>query len=321
MLDKKRQNVWVVIGTRPEAIKMCPVVKALKQDESFNVTLCFSGQHPDMVAPVLNWFGERADVSLSVMSPGQTLAELSSKLLKELDKAFSEHKVDAVLVHGDTSTSTMAALAAYYHKIPVGHVEAGLRTESLYSPWPEEANRRLNGVLSTWHFAPTLNAARALKKEGVSEDAVFVTGNTVIDALFWSAKQIESSSSPCVVKNENFLAPYRDKVLITAHRRENHNNNINQLCLALQVLAAEYPDVAFVYPVHPNPNVSEPVKAALSGVSNILLLDPQPYDAFVALMKGCRVIVSDSGGIQEEAPALGVPVLVCRDTTERPEAV
>lgn len=316
-----RYNIWVVIGTRPEAIKMCPVVRALKSVPEFKVTLCFSGQHPDMVIPVLDLFDEKVDVELSVMQPGQSLSSLSARLLTAFDAAFDKESIDAILVHGDTTTSSMAALCAYYKKIPVAHVEAGLRTDSIYSPWPEEANRRLNGVLTTWHFAPTVSASKDLLAEGKPQDAVWVTGNTVIDALHMALAKLAIEPTNDVLAIEKLLDRYQGVVLVTAHRRENHGDGIQQLCRAIKDLAIDRPELAFVYPVHPNPNVSGPVRQALNGIDNVLLLPPQPYDVFITLMKKSRLIITDSGGIQEEAPALSVPVLVCRDTTERPEAV
>lgn len=318
---KKRFEVWVVIGTRPEAIKMCPVIKALRAFPEFNITVCFSGQHPDMVMPVMALFEETINISLSVMTAGQTLASLSAKLLSEFDNTFGKHTIDALLVHGDTTTSSMAALSAYYHKIPVGHVESGLRTSSIYSPWPEEGNRRLNAVFSKWHFAPTDGAVSSLVREGVNTAAIEKTGNTVIDALYWALDKLTQEPTQAVLDVENTLKGYAKTVLVTAHRRENHGDGVDALCQALVVLSQKHHDVAFVYPVHPNPRVSGPVRSALSGIKNIFLLPPQPYDAFVVLMQRSMVIITDSGGIQEEAPALGVPIVVCRDSTERPEAV
>lgn len=317
----RRLSIWVVIGTRPEAIKMCPVVKQLRQQENVDVTLCFTGQHPDMVLPILTLFDEKADVTLSVMSAGQTLPQLSAKLLLQLEDAFSDKSIDAVLVHGDTTSSSMASLAAYYRRIPVAHVEAGLRTTSLYSPWPEEGNRRMNAVFSRWHFAPTKQAAQALASEGVSSTSILITGNTVIDALYYMVDTLKKSPTKAVAALEAFIKPDTPLVLITGHRRENHGSGLEGLCQAIKTLALRYPDHTFVYPVHPNPNVQKSVNNALAGIQNIALIPPQPYDAFVVLMQRSVLILTDSGGIQEEAPALGVPVLVCRESTERPEAI
>lgn len=309
------KKVLVVFGTRPEAIKMAPVVMELaSRREEFCVKVCSTGQHREMLDQMLDIFDIKTDYDLGVMQEGQTLYDISSRILLSMREVLEIEEPDLVLVHGDTSTSTFAALAAFYQKVPVGHVEAGLRTNNIYSPWPEEMNRRLNSQLCTFHFAPTEQARQNLLKENIPADKIVVTGNTVIDALHW------------VVNSGKAIAPRmgdaRRMVLVTAHRRENFGDGLTNICQALNALAKNFPDVYFVYPVHPNPNVRQAVEATIDhNFNNILLIEPQSYLPFVGLMQHCTLVLTDSGGLQEEAPAFGKPVLVMRDTTERPEAV
>lgn len=316
-------KILSVFGTRPEAIKMAPLVKALEQEQSIQSKVCVTAQHREMLDSVLELFDIKPDYDLNVMSAGQSLTQMTAKMLLGLEPILAEYQPDVVLVHGDTSTTLCAALAAFYQRIRVGHVEAGLRTYELYSPWPEEGNRQMSGVLTSWHFAPTDTAAQHLIDEQVKQDTIFVTGNTVIDALLRVKAKIESDQS----LNEKMTAHFsmldfsRKRVLITGHRRENFGQGFENICQALKQLAEAHPSVEFVYPVHLNPNVKAPVHRYLSGFDNIKLIEPQDYLPFVWLMINSTLVLTDSGGIQEEAPALGLPVLVMRDTTERPEAV
>ena len=322
----KKPKIAVFFGTRPEAIKMAPLVTALSTDDRFELLSVSTGQHREMLDQVVNIFGLPVHHDLGVMTPGQTLASLSSKLMAEIDAILETEKPDFALVQGDTTTVLMASLACFYRRIPTGHVEAGLRTGDLTSPFPEEANRVLATPLSTLHFPPTTVSEANLLKEGVSKDQITVTGNTVIDALHL---EIEQQKNPAIAKQvEEALgdvlpADWRSQrfVLITGHRRENFGGGFESICAAIGDLAKRFPDVRFVYPVHLNPNVLGPVEASLGGLSNVLLLPPQSYRPFVALMQACELVLTDSGGVQEEAPSLGKPVLVMRDTTERPEGV
>lgn len=311
----KKYKVMVIFGTRPEAIKMAPLIPELqKHPETFEALACSTGQHREMLKQVLDIFEIEPDYELDVMVPNQTLAGLTSRLIQRLDALFAEVQPDCVLVHGDTTTSLAGALAAYYHKIPVGHVEAGLRTYDRYQPFPEEMNRHLVDALSTFHFAPTRTAADHLVKENISRDYICVTGNTVIDALKMVVQK------PCTLPLE-LDWEQRKVILVTAHRRENHGEPLEHICQALAKLVETYPDVEIIYPVHYNPNVKEPVFKMLGDVERIHLLEPLDYLEFSHLMSKSYLILTDSGGIQEEAPSLGVPVLVLRDVTERPEAV
>lgn len=312
-----------IFGTRPETIKMAPVVHALNAHPGFDNYVCVTGQHREMLRLALDLFHIVPNYDLDVMTPNQSLSHLTSVMLLALDPVLITCKPDLVLVHGDTTTAMVGALAAFYHHIPVAHVEAGLRTHNIMRPWPEEANRHVAGVLTNVHFAPTQSARDNLLREGVSESAIHVTGNTVIDALFMMVERLESDSkvSHQYQQQFSFLRDDSKMVLITGHRRENFGEGFEQICEALRQLASTFPDVAFVYPVHLNPNVQKPVKAMLSNFANIHLIEPQEYLAFVYLMKRAYLILTDSGGVQEEAPSLGKPVLVMRDTTERPEAV
>lgn len=319
-----KKKVLLVFGTRPEAIKMAPLALLLKQQESsFETRVCVTGQHRQMLDQVLELFDLSPDFDLNLMKPGQTLSDITSGVLKGLEQVFAEWTPDIVLVHGDTATTFAASLAAYYHKIAVGHVEAGLRTGDIYSPWPEEANRKLTGALTTYHFAPTQSSYNNLIKENIDPKNITITGNTVIDALLTVKNKVETDQN--IIKQFeqqfNFLDPNKKLILVTGHRRENFGQGFLNICTALANIAKQYPDVQIVYPVHLNPNVQQPVNELLSGISNIYLIAPQDYLPFVYLMNRSYLILTDSGGIQEEAPSLGKPVLVMRDTTERPEAV
>jgi UDP-N-acetylglucosamine 2-epimerase (non-hydrolysing) len=316
-------KVLTVFGTRPEAIKMAPLVHALAQDSEIDARLCVTAQHREMLDQVLQLFAIVPDYDLNIMSPGQGLTEITSRILEGLKAVFAEFKPDVVLVHGDTTTTFAASLAAFYHRIPVGHVEAGLRTGDLYSPWPEEANRTLTGHLATWHFTPTENARQNLLKENLRGDRMFVTGNSVIDALFWVRDRVlgDAGLREGLASRYPFLDSDKKMILVTGHRRESFGGGFERICSALAEIARLHPDVQIVYPVHLNPNVSEPVNRILSGIDNIFLIEPQEYLPFVWLMVRSWLILTDSGGIQEEAPSLGKPVLVMRETTERPEAV
>ncbi|ENU64141.1 non-hydrolyzing UDP-N-acetylglucosamine 2-epimerase [Acinetobacter lwoffii] len=319
-----KKKVLLVFGTRPEAIKMAPLALLLKQQESsFETRVCVTGQHRQMLDQVLELFDLNPDFDLNLMKPGQTLSDITSGVLKGLEQVFAEWTPDIVLVHGDTATTFAASLAAYYHKIAVGHVEAGLRTGDIYSPWPEEANRKLTGALTTYHFAPTQSSYNNLIKENIDPKNITITGNTVIDALLTVKNKVETDQN--IIKQFeqqfNFLDPNKKLILVTGHRRENFGQGFLNICTALANIAKQYPDVQIVYPVHLNPNVQKPVNELLSGISNIYLIAPQDYLPFVYLMNRSYLILTDSGGIQEEAPSLGKPVLVMRDTTERPEAV
>lgn len=316
-------KVLTIFGTRPEAIKMAPLVLALAGDKRFYSKLCVTGQHREMLDQVLHLFDIQPDFDLDIMKLGQDLTDVTMAILQGLKGVFVQFKPDIVLVHGDTATTFAATLAAYYQRIPVGHVEAGLRTGNLYSPWPEEGNRKLTGSLAGLHFAPTATSRQNLQAEGVSASCIFVTGNTVIDALLEvvnKLKQDKTLQHQCAEKF-SFLMPERRIVLVTGHRRESFGDGFERICKALADTAKAFPDVDIVYPVHLNPNVREPVNRLLSQTSNIYLIDPLDYLPFVYLMNLSYIILTDSGGIQEEAPSLGKPVLVIRDTTERPEAV
>jgi UDP-N-acetylglucosamine 2-epimerase len=316
-------RVLCAFGTRPEAIKMAPVVLNLASDPRFDVKLCVTGQHREMLDQVLNLFGLVPDFDLHIMKPGQDLIDVTAAILKGMRSVFSDATPDMVLVHGDTATTLAVSLACYYHKVPVGHVEAGLRTGDIYSPWPEEANRKLTGALAELHFAPTETSAQNLINESVNADRVFVTGNTVIDALLLVVLQIENDVALRQQLAMSFPMIKRDRrvILVTGHRRESFGDGFERICSGLAAVGARYPDVDIVYPMHLNPNVREPVLRILSGLHNVHLIDPLDYLPFVYLMTQSHIILTDSGGIQEEAPSLGKPVLVMRDTTERPEAV
>lgn len=317
------KKVLTVFGTRPEAIKMAPLVHALASDHRFDSKVCVSAQHREMLDQVLELFEIAPDYDLNIMKPGQSLSDVTAAILIGLKSVIDDFRPDVLLVHGDTSTTFAAALAAYYHQIPVGHVEAGLRTGNLYSPWPEEGNRKLTGALSSYHFAPTETSRANLIAENVTPSQVIITGNTVIDALFWVREKISSS---CVLSSglqERYpmLDPEKRMILVTGHRRESFGQGFEQICKALQRIAIEFENIQIVYPVHLNPNVRGTVGRLLNDVRGVYLIEPQDYLPFVYLMMRATLILTDSGGIQEEAPSLGKPVLVMRDTTERPEAV
>ena len=316
-------RVLSVFGTRPEAIKMAPLALALDADARFDARVCVTGQHREMLDQVMRLFGLAADHDLAVMRPGQDLTGTATAILTGLARVFAADRPDVVLVHGDTLTTLAASLAAYWHQIPVGHVEAGLRTGDLYSPWPEEANRRLTGGLAALHFAPTERAAANLRRENVDPATISVTGNTVIDALLDVVARLRTDRAlhAEVAHGLPLPAPGRRLVLVTGHRRENFGAGFERICAALARLADRFPDCDFVYPVHLNPNVQQPVRRLLSGRANVRLIAPLDYLPFVAMLDAATLVLTDSGGVQEEAPSLGKPVLVMRDTTERPEAV
>lgn len=311
-----------VFGTRPEAIKLGPIVKALQAEPGVELTICTTGQHREMLKQVLDLFEITPDVDLAVMTPGQTLTDITGRVLDKLSPMLAERPVDWLLVQGDTTTAFAAGLAAFYQKIPVAHVEAGLRSGDIYQPFPEEVNRKMVSVFTALHFAPTPEARDNLLKEGVDPATVKVTGNSVIDALLFFQDRLRSDRvlSATFEKQFAFLDPAKQLILVTGHRRENFDGGIERMCEALLEIAARG-DVQIIYPVHPNPKVRGPVGAKLAGHDGIHLLDPLDYMPFVYLMTRCSLILTDSGGIQEEAPALGKPVLVTRETTERPEGV
>ena len=323
LLKDEKVKVLTVFGTRPEAIKMAPLVHALAADERFESKCCVTAQHREMLDQVLELFKITPDYDLNLMKAGQTLPEVTSRILLELTPVLKEFKPDVVLVHGDTATTFAASLAAYYEQIAVGHVEAGLRTGNIYSPWPEEGNRKLTGSLTKYHLAPTENSKANLLKENVAAENISVTGNTVIDALLMVKQQIENDTdlSNKLAAQFPMLDENKKLILVTGHRRESFGGGFERICEALAQTAKAHPDCQILYPVHLNPNVQEPVKRILKDVNNVHLIEPQQYLPFVYLMNCAHIILTDSGGIQEEAPSLGKPVLVMRDTTERPEAV
>lgn len=316
-------KILTVFGTRPEAIKMAPLALALNHDNRFEAKVCVTGQHREMLDQVLELFEIRPDFDLNVMKPHQDLTDINIAILDGMKAVLNEFKPDMVLVHGDTATTFATSLAAYYQQIPVGHVEAGLRTGNLYSPWPEEGNRKLTGALAKLHFAPTINSKENLLKEGVPSENIKVTGNTVIDALLGVVKRLSEDKKLLkqAATPSEFLDPSRKIILVTGHRRESFGGGFERICSALLRTAQLHPGVDIVYPVHLNPNVREPINRLLKGVNNIHLIEPLDYLPFVHLMSRAHIILTDSGGIQEEAPSLGKPVLVMRETTERPEAI
>ena len=330
-----KKKIMLVFGTRPEAIKMAPLVLALQQRrDQFETKVCVTGQHREMLDQVLEIFDITPDFDLNIMKHGQNLYDVTARVLTGMGDILKEAQPDIVLVHGDTTTSTAAALAAFYEQIPVGHVEAGLRTHNIYSPWPEEMNRQLTGRLATYHFAPTPLSRENLLREGISDDKIVVTGNTVIDALFWVVEKIKNDKNLNNELNDGLkkagydvtrLENGKKLVLITGHRRENFGDGFIQMCTAIKDLTQKYPDVDFVYPMHLNPNVRKPIRKVfgdnLDNLYNMFFIEPLEYLSFVYLMEKSHLVLTDSGGIQEEAPGFGKPVLVMRDTTERPEAV
>jgi UDP-N-acetylglucosamine 2-epimerase (non-hydrolysing) len=323
MEEVKMRKVLTVFGTRPEAIKMAPLVHKLAQAQGIDSKVCVTAQHREMLDQVLNLFEIMPDFDLNIMKQGQDLYDVTSRVLLGLRDVLTEFEPDVVLVHGDTSTTFSASLAAFYKQIKVGHVEAGLRTGNMYSPWPEEANRKLTGSLAHYHFAPTSGSKQNLLHEHVPSERITTTGNTVIDALLWVKEKLDSDTSINAELGERFPFLNEDKklVLVTGHRRESFGGGFERICQALANIAKAKPDVQIVYPMHMNPNVREPVERILSGLDNVFLIEPQDYLPFVYLMNRSYLIITDSGGVQEEAPSLGKPVLVMRDTTERPEAI
>lgn len=317
------KKVLTVFGTRPEAIKMAPLVHKLAIESGIESRVCVTAQHREMLDQVLQLFNITADYDLNIMKQGQDLFDVTESILKGLKDVLDDFKPDIVLVHGDTTTTFSASLAAFYKQIDIGHVEAGLRTGNLYSPWPEEANRKLTSVLTRFHFAPTDLSKLNLLEEKVPQDRIFVTGNTVIDALLWVKQKLESDIElqTSLDKQFSFLDKNKKMILVTGHRRESFGDGFERICEALANIAKLQPDVQIVYPMHMNPNVREPVNRLLSDLDNVFLIEPQDYLPFVFLMNRCYLIITDSGGVQEEAPSLGKPVLVMRDTTERPEAI
>ena len=325
----------LVFGTRPEAIKMAPLVKEFqKYPKQFNTIVCVTGQHREMLDQVLQIFEIQPDYDLNIMKQGQDLYDVTAKVLVGMRNILKETSPNIVLVHGDTTTSTAAALAAFYQQIPVGHVEAGLRTHNIYNPWPEEMNRQITGRIATYNFAPTLLSHQNLIKENIRDESITITGNTVIDALYWVVNKIKKDSSlndhlkEKLIKAGYDIKRFRDGkklILITGHRRENFGNSFINICTAIKDLTQKYPNVDFVYPMHLNPNVRNPIHKVfgekISNLRNMFFIEPLEYLSFVFLMEKSTIILTDSGGIQEEAPSLGKPVLVMRDTTERPEAL
>lgn len=320
-MDISKQKILLTFGTRPEAIKMAPLAIALKNiQEEVDLKICLTAQHREMLDQVMDFFEIKADYDLNLMQPGQNLYGLTAAIIKEMKPVLEDFRPDYVLVHGDTTTSMAAALAAFYAGSKIGHVEAGLRTFNKWAPFPEEMNRSLTGRLADIHFAPTLASQKNLIKENVAEAQILVTGNTVIDALHIGLKLIEQKEPEPVTKLKERFSLRRPMILVTGHRRENHGQGFLNICAALRDIAREE-DVDIIYPVHLNPNVQKPVYELLSDLPNVHLIAPQPYEAFIWLMSQASIIITDSGGVQEEAPSLGKPVLVMRDTTERPEAV
>ena len=319
-----RKRVLAVFGTRPEAIKMAPVVRQLmREPDFFDCRVCVTAQHRQMLDQVLDLFRITPDYDLNLMTPGQSLPDLTCAVLQSMGGVLADCKPDMVLVHGDTTTTMAVSLAAYYQQIPVGHVEAGLRTNNIYSPWPEEMNRRLTSAIGACHFAPTEVARINLIREGIDQETIVVTGNTVIDALYDVVDRLRNDPhlDEQMAERFPFLNPARRLILVTGHRRENFGQGFEQICTALQAIVRRHADVDICYPVHLNPNVQKPVHRFLGTTPSVYLIEPQEYLPFVYLMDRATLIITDSGGVQEEAPSLGKPVLVMRDTTERPEAV
>lgn len=316
-------KILTVFGTRPEAIKMAPLVRALEENPNFESVLCVTAQHREMLDQVLGLFELTPDYDLNIMAPGQDLYDISSKILLGMREVLRDCKPDVVLVHGDTSTTFAASLAAYYEQVAVGHVEAGLRTGNIYSPWPEEMNRKLTGAIASYHFCPTEKSKQNLLSEGIPEENIWITGNTVIDALQWVVARMDKDEElrKTAAKCFGFLDENKKMILVTGHRRESFGGGFERICEAISKIANKYPDAQIVYPVHLNPNVQEPVNRLLNNLENVHLINPLDYLPFVYLMNKAYLILTDSGGVQEEAPSLGKPVLVMRENTERPEAV
>jgi len=321
-----KKKILIVFGTRPEAIKMMPLIKLFQHEKMYDCRVCITAQHREMLDQVLDLFDIEAEYDLNIMQPHQDLYEITSRIVLGMREVLSDFSPDLVLVHGDTTTTSMAALAAFYQKIAVGHVEAGLRTGNLYSPWPEEANRRMVAVLAKFHFAPTQKSKENLLRENISEENIIVTGNTVIDTLFLMLDKINKTPQmkAQIIQEINQVYPLHRKrkfILVTGHRRENFGESFVHICEAIKTIAANNPEIDIVYPVHLNPNVQEPVRKILGHIDNVYLLAPMEYEIFLYLMHCAYLILTDSGGIQEEAPSLGKPVLVLRHETERPEAL
>jgi UDP-N-acetylglucosamine 2-epimerase (non-hydrolysing) len=321
------KKILIVFGTRPEAIKMAPLVKEFqKHTNLFETKVCVTAQHREMLDQVLDLFEITPDYDLNIMKPGQDLYDITANVLLGMKNVLSDFKPDVVFVHGDTTTTFAASLAAFYQQIKIAHIEAGLRTGDIYSPWPEEANRQLTTQITSYHFAPTSTSEANLLRENVNPSQIVVTGNTVIDALFLALDKIKSNPTleQEIISKLTSLYPFtpdRKTILVTGHRRENHGQGFINICEALKTLAQNNPDIDIVYPVHLNPNVQKPVHEILSGITNVFLIEPLQYETFLYLMNQSYFIITDSGGVQEEAPSLGKPVLVMRDTTERPEAL
>ena len=320
------KKILIVFGTRPEAIKMAPLVKAFKNNNNFDTRVCVTAQHRQMLDQVLDIFEIVPEYDLNIMKAGQDLYDITANVLVGIRDVLTDFAPDVVFVHGDTSTTFSTSLAAYYAKVKVGHIEAGLRTYDIYSPWPEEGNRQLTGVLANYHFAPTAQSQQNLLKEGKDKNNIFVTGNTVIDALMYVVHRIDNQPELKQKIRAKISAQYpletqRKVILVTGHRRENFGQGFINICEGLKLIALNNPEIDIVYPVHLNPNVQRPVNAILSNIENVYLIDPLQYEEFIYLMSQAYFIITDSGGIQEEAPSLGKPVLVMRDTTERPEAI
>lgn len=327
MTNNSRINkVMFAFGTRPEAIKMAPLVKTFQADKDFVTKVCVTAQHRQMLDQVLNIFDINPDYDLNIMKPGQDLFDVTVNVLSGMKRVLSDFDPDIVLVHGDTSTTSACSLAAFYNKIKIGHIEAGLRTGNIYSPWPEEANRKITGVLADYHFAPTTSSENNLLKENINKKNILVTGNTVIDALYLMIEKIENnprlkSRILELISSQYKLFDDKKIILVTGHRRENFGHGFRNICNALKTIADNNPDFDIVYPVHFNPNVQKPVREILSNAKNIHLIEPLSYECFIYMMSKSFFIITDSGGIQEEAPSLGKPVLVMRDSSERPEAI
>ena len=320
------KKILLVFGTRPEAIKMAPLVRAFEKESSIISKVCVTAQHREMLDQVLKLFDIKPDYDLNLMKPNQDLYDITANILLCMRDVLNDFKPDIVLVHGDTTTTSATALASFYKKIKVGHIEAGLRTNDIYSPFPEEVNRQITGVISNYHFAPTQNSADNLIKENKNSKNIIITGNTVIDALFLALKKIENSKvlKNSIIKDINSQYRINDNkklILVTGHRRENFGQGFINICEALKTIALNNRDIDIVYPVHLNPNVQKPVKEILGNIDNIYLINPLQYEAFLYLMNKSYLIITDSGGVQEEAPSVGKPILVMRDTTERPEAL
>jgi UDP-N-acetylglucosamine 2-epimerase (non-hydrolysing) len=327
VFELKMKKILLVFGTRPEAIKMAPLVKAFqKQNLHFQTKVCVTAQHREMLDQVLNLFEITPDFDLDIMQPNQDLYDITCNILQGMKDVFKTYRPDIIFVHGDTTTSFAVSLAAFYEKIAIGHVEAGLRTGNIYSPWPEEANRKLTSQLTAYHFAPTRQSRDNLLNENVASEKIIVTGNTVIDALLLMRNRLETDAPfrehvQKSISEKGFIPESADFILVTGHRRENFGQGFIDICTALKTIALDRPNINIVYPVHLNPNVLKPVNELLGAVKNIYLIEPLQYEAFIYLMNLSKLIITDSGGVQEEAPSLGKPVLVMRDTTERPEAV